>query len=57
MTAKTGDASSDVSLYPCDLLDGGEAAVTRAVKELTEFAEAHESQLCILIDECYFSIK
>jgi hypothetical protein len=54
MTAKTGEASPVVSLYPCDLYKGGEAAVTRAVKELTEFAEAHGSQLCILVDECAF---
>jgi hypothetical protein len=54
MNERNGDASPAVSLYFCDLAKGGEAEVTRAVKELTKFAEAHGSQLCILMDECVF---
>jgi hypothetical protein len=57
MTAKTGEASQAVSRFPLDLYKGEKAEVTRAVKKLTKFAEAHGSQLCLLIDECKFGRK
>jgi hypothetical protein len=57
MNERNGDASPAVSLYSCDLAKGKDSEVTRAVKKLTKFAEAHGSQLCILMDECGFSRK
>jgi hypothetical protein len=57
MKERNGDASPSVSIYSCDLANGTEAEVTRAVKELTTVAEAHRSQLYILMDECGFDKK